>query len=102
MKKTLLFFALASCLNVFSQNVGIGTNAPTSKLDINGALSLREGPVLTLANGGASGGVNDNISLPDMAAGGKAKHQFQGNCLSPNILCVQRSFRDHNSRMKLL
>src|ERR1043165_7620483 len=72
MKRSLLFFALASCLNVFSQNVGIGTNDPKSKLDINGSLSLREGPVLTLANGGASGGVNDNVSLPDMTTGGKA------------------------------
>ncbi|HLP51497.1 MAG TPA: hypothetical protein VK154_11470, partial [Chitinophagales bacterium] len=55
-----------------AQNVGIGTNDPKSKLDINGGLSLREGPVLTLVNGGASGGANDNITLPDITAGVKA------------------------------
>lgn len=35
-------------------------------MDINGGLSLREGPVVTLVNGGASGGANDNIVLPDI------------------------------------
>ncbi len=58
--------------NSFSQNIGIGTNDPKTKLDINGGLSLREGPVLTLANGGASGGVNDNVALPDITTGVKA------------------------------
>ncbi len=47
-----------------AQNVGIGTNAPLAKMDINGAIALREGAALSLGNGGASGGANDNISLP--------------------------------------
>ncbi|HRG90186.1 MAG TPA: hypothetical protein PLW44_14265, partial [Chitinophagales bacterium] len=74
MKKLLLSFGcIVMCGSIlFAQNVGIGTNDPKSKLDINGGLSLREGPVLTLANGGASGGVNDNIILPDITTGVKA------------------------------
>jgi hypothetical protein len=69
---SLLVLVLLFGGQAYAQNVGIGTNTPTSKLDINGALSLREGPVLTLQNGGASGGTNDNIALPDMPTGGKA------------------------------
>ncbi|PKA83382.1 hypothetical protein ATE92_1534 [Ulvibacter sp. MAR_2010_11] len=38
--------------------VGIGTTSPNSQLDVNGALSLRTGPDLILANG-----TNNNISL---------------------------------------
>ncbi|HLP21595.1 MAG TPA: hypothetical protein VK174_14885, partial [Chitinophagales bacterium] len=73
MKKHYLFVLLSLVIySAQSQNVGIGTNDPKSKLDINGGLSLREGPVLTLANGGASGGANDNIVLPDITAGVKA------------------------------
>ncbi|HLP50404.1 MAG TPA: hypothetical protein VK154_05935 [Chitinophagales bacterium] len=74
MKKLLLSFTgIALCCSIlFAQNVGIGTNDPKSKLDINGGLSLREGPVITLVNGGASGGANDNIILPDISAGVKA------------------------------
>src|SRR4051812_42911793 len=67
-----LVLALVLFLDVSSQNVGIGTNDPKSKLDINGGISLREGPALALQNGGASGGTNDNVVLPDMAIGGKA------------------------------
>lgn len=43
--------------NSYSQ-VGIGTTAPTTTLDVNGAVSLREGAVLTLVNGN-----NNNIAL---------------------------------------
>ncbi|HLP22074.1 MAG TPA: hypothetical protein VK174_17290, partial [Chitinophagales bacterium] len=67
----LLFFAFLSS-TITAQNVGIGTNDPKVKLDINGSLALREGPAITLANGGASGGTNDNIVLPDITTGVKA------------------------------
>ncbi|HLP22306.1 MAG TPA: hypothetical protein VK174_18455, partial [Chitinophagales bacterium] len=73
MKKIYLLVVISLFIvSAKSQNVGIGTNDPKSKLDINGGLSLREGPVLTLVNGGASGGANDNISLPDITTGVKA------------------------------
>ena len=66
MKK--LFLLASVCVicsgSIAQQNVGVGTASPVSKLDINGALSLREGTALSLSNGGASGGTNDNISLP--------------------------------------
>lgn len=74
MKKILLslgFIVICGSM-LFAQNVGIGTNDPKSKLDVNGGLSFREGPVLTLSNGGASGGTNDNIVLPDITTGVKA------------------------------
>jgi len=43
--------------NAFAQ-VGIGNTDPKTALDVSGALSLREGPAITLSNG-----VNSNISL---------------------------------------
>tara|TARA_R100000306_G_C4370793_1_gene139860 strand:- start:1083 stop:2015 length:933 start_codon:yes stop_codon:yes gene_type:complete len=46
---TCCFFLLIS-FKVLAQ-VGIGTIDPITQLDINGAISLREGPSLTLANG---------------------------------------------------
>ena len=45
-------------------NVGVGTNSPVTKMDVNGAIALREGTAIALSNGGASGGTNDNIALP--------------------------------------
>jgi len=44
-------------LGLFAQ-VGIGTTAPTTTLDVNGAISLRDGGTLTLTNGN-----NNNINL---------------------------------------
>ena len=73
MKKIyILLSALLAIAVAQAQNVGIGTNDPKVKLDINGSLALREGPALTLVNGGASGGANDNIVLPDITTGVKA------------------------------
>ncbi len=77
MKKFLLLPAvLFAVCNGYAQNVGIGTNDPKSKMDINGGLSLREGPVVTLVNGGASGGANDNIVLPDISGSTGVKASF--------------------------
>lgn len=77
MKKLLLLpFVLFVASNAYSQNVGIGTNDPKSKMDINGGLSLREGPVVTLVNGGASGSANDNIVLPDIVGSAGVKASF--------------------------
>lgn len=45
------------CSNVYAQ-VGIGTTDPKSTLDVDGAISLREGSALTFSNG-----TNNNISL---------------------------------------
>ncbi|MCX7547671.1 hypothetical protein OS188_06880 [Xanthomarina sp. F1114] len=42
--------------------VGIGTTTPATTLDVNGALSLRDGGTLTLSNGN-----NNNITLPTTA-----------------------------------
>lgn len=49
-----LLFSLSA-----SAQVGIGTTTPTTTLDVNGAISLKDGGILTLANGN-----NDNIILP--------------------------------------
>ena len=65
--KKLILLASVCFLYSFSigqQNIGVGTTSPTSKLDVNGGIALREGTAITLANGGASGGTNDNITLP--------------------------------------
>ena len=66
MKKCLPLFLFTFLFTaVFAQkNVGIGTTSPVTKLDIEGALSLREGATLVLSNGGAHAGANDNITLP--------------------------------------
>jgi hypothetical protein len=63
----LLLLLVVAAATVSAQNVGIGTNDPKTKLDVNGGLSLREGPVLTLVTGN-----NDNIVLPDISPGIKA------------------------------
>lgn len=56
------FFLLAILfLNVGlvnAQNVGVGTSSPSSKLDVNGDLSLREGTPLTVSAG------SNSITLP--------------------------------------
>ena len=65
--RKLVLLTVVSAIYVISaaqQNVGVGTTSPSSKLDINGSLALREGAALTLGNGGAHGGTNDNIALP--------------------------------------
>ncbi|HLP52871.1 MAG TPA: hypothetical protein VK154_18410 [Chitinophagales bacterium] len=72
MEKSLRAVVLFSFLcilqqSIQAQNVGIGTNDPKTKLDVNGGLSLREGPVLTLVTGS-----NDNVVLPDLSPGIKA------------------------------
>ncbi len=61
MKKLLLSTTatiLFSASLIAQSNVGIGTNDPKSKLDIDGSISLREGAALALVNGN-----NDNIAL---------------------------------------
>jgi len=50
----LLFFIM----NAATAQIGIGTTSPTTTLDTNGAISLREASPLTLANG-----ANSNVSL---------------------------------------
>jgi hypothetical protein len=56
---SIFFGMLLFCFNVvlFAQ-VGIGTTDPKTALDVNGALSLREGTALVFSNGN-----NDNLSL---------------------------------------
>ncbi len=58
------------------KSIGINTNDPQINFDVNGNLALREGPSLVLANGGASGGVNDNIVLPDITGLSGVKASF--------------------------
>jgi len=69
MKKLHLLFVLAALSNqLFAQkNVGIGNSSPVTKLDVSGAISLREGAGITVTSPGARGGANDNISLPDIS-----------------------------------
>jgi hypothetical protein len=65
MKKILL--PVVFCFFTFlghSQNVGVGTNTPLTKVDIKGALALREGAAITVTSPGAQGGANDNMVLP--------------------------------------
>ena len=68
--------AIVTSSAIAQQNVGIGTNSPGTKLDINGAIALREGQAMTLSAGGASGGTNDNIVLPDIAGQAGTKASF--------------------------
>ena len=69
MKKLLLFIpaCIIYVVSIAQQNVGVGTITPSAKLDINGALAMREGAAISLGNGGANGGTNDNIALPHIA-----------------------------------
>ena len=63
MKKILLpGIFLCAALAVFSQaNVGIGNNTPATKMDVSGALSVREGASISLSTGS-----NNNVALPDI------------------------------------
>lgn len=54
---TTCFIAILFCFSSYAQ-VGIGNTNPTTQLDIDGAISLREGGVLTLVNGN-----NNNVNL---------------------------------------
>ncbi len=76
LKTSLLILLAAGVVTTQAQNVGVGTTSPNSRLDVNGALSVREGQVLTLSNGGAAGGANDNISLPDISGSTGVKASF--------------------------
>src|ERR1043165_6427587 len=72
MRKLLLFSLLGISLSNFAQNVGIGNNDPKTKLDVNGALSLREGQAIsTIVNGN-----NDNLVLPDISGSTGVKASF--------------------------
>ncbi len=56
--RNLLTLILIFSVSITFAQVGINTTDPKSTLDVNGALSLREGPALTLTDG-----FNNNISL---------------------------------------
>lgn len=59
MKKTILtYLILIFCLQSFSQNVGIGTNTPIEKLDVNGNLNIGG----TIRLGGVGGQDSEVIS----------------------------------------
>ena len=60
MKTKLLLFTLASFVFGITnaQNVGVGTASPSSKLDVNGDLSLREGSAISVSAG------SNTITLP--------------------------------------
>src|SRR5690554_6985436 len=53
----LLVFCILNYFNSFAQ-VGVETNDPNTPLDVNGAISLKEGENITLVNGD-----NNNIDL---------------------------------------
>ncbi|BDS15294.1 hypothetical protein [Aureispira anguillae] len=69
-------FWLMSSLPAFAQNVGIGTNSPTQKLDVNGQLRVR-----TLTSGGNS----DPMVVVD------ANGTFKQVALSPSLTENHRS-----------
>lgn len=58
--RKLYLLALTGLLTgtIYAQNVGIGNNAPNTKLDVAGDLALREGTALSL-----SAGANNNVDL---------------------------------------
>lgn len=68
----ILFFCLLSTFTITAQ-VGIGTTTPSTQLDINGAVSIRDGGTLTLTNGN-----NDNIILPLTAGVAYSNYRITG------------------------
>src|ERR1043165_4004144 len=64
MRKLLLVAVSLLSLAAYSQNVGIGTNTPLTKLDINGALSQR----MTDYSPGATIAVGANIGIARITA----------------------------------
>ncbi len=63
MKNPLIFLTvfISFSMGAFAQtNVGIGNNAPLTKLDVSGAISVREGSALSTL----STGTNNNVALP--------------------------------------
>lgn len=58
LKNTVFLFTLLAFSMSYAQ-VGIGTTNPSTQLDVEGAVSLREGGAITLVNG-----TNNNIVLP--------------------------------------
>lgn len=57
-KSYTLFVILLLLTTKLTAQVGVETNDPKTNLDVNGAISLREGPALVLSNGN-----NNNINL---------------------------------------
>ncbi len=74
MKQICLFLCLVISVNVFSQNVGIGTTAPTSLLDVNGQITIDQknfggfGGLLIKGNSPVSNYPNIGFSIKNTAA----------------------------------
>src|SRR5690348_1909616 len=90
---TLFFICFSMSTRLLAQNVGIGTNAPTQKLDVNGGLRVRG--LQNSSTGGAllradSAGNLKAEQVPAIAAQSFGTATALGSATSPNVTAISQ------------
>lgn len=82
LRKTLLFVAFVSSFSIaYTQNVGVGTSSPGTKLDVNGAFTVRETAVTVSANAAT---VPNNVSQVQLIGSATATITLTAPSAPPN------------------